>query len=54
MRNIQSGKYIDCICLLHMNELALRALVKSLDRETTGPKSFTGPLGKLLTQYGDG
>ena len=39
-----------CICLLHMNELPLRALVKSLDGDTTGPKSFTGPLGKLLMQ----
>ena len=33
-----------------MNELPLRALVKSLDGETTGHKSFTGPLGKLLMQ----
>ena len=37
-----------CICLLHMNELPLRHLIKSIDSETTGPKSFTGDLGKLL------
>ena len=38
------------ICLLHMNELPLRALVKSLDGETTGPKGFVGPLGKQLSK----
>ena len=37
-----------CICLLHMNELPLRHLVKNFDGETSGPKSFTGPLGKML------
>ena len=37
-----------CICLLHMNELPLRHLVKKLDGDTTGPKSFTGSLGKQL------
>ena len=36
------------ICLLHMNELPLRHLVKKMDGETSGPKSFTGPLGKML------
>ena len=37
-----------CICLLHMNELPLRHLVKVLDGGTTGPKSFNGVLGKQL------
>ena len=36
------------ICLLHMNELPLRHLVKKTDGETSGPKGFTGPLGKML------
>ena len=36
------------ICLLHMNELPLRHLIRNLDGETTGPKSFLGPLGKQL------
>lgn len=37
------------ICQLHGNELNLRALFKCLDGETTGPKSFIGPLGKLAS-----
>ena len=36
------------ICLLHMNELPLRHLVKRVDGCTSGPKSFVGPLGKQL------
>ena len=36
------------ICLLHMNELPLRHLVKRIGGYTSGPKSFVGPLGKQL------
>ena len=33
------------ICQLHANELNLRGLFQSLDGATTGPRSFSGPLG---------
>lgn len=36
------------ICFLHTNELPLRALVKALDGPTTGPRGFSGPIGKEL------
>lgn len=36
------------VCLLHMNELPFRALFKHLDGETSGPKAFKGPIGKIL------
>lgn len=36
------------VCLLHMNELPLRHLFLHLDGCTSGPKSFSGPLGKAL------
>lgn len=36
------------VCQLHGNELPLRHLFNSLDGKTTGPKSFSGPLGVLL------
>ncbi|XP_061717533.1 uncharacterized protein LOC133525257 [Cydia pomonella] len=36
------------ICQLHANELALRHLFDNLDGSTTGPKSFSGPIGKSL------
>lgn len=36
------------ICLLHMNELPLRALIKKLDGTTSGPNAFSGPIGKKL------
>lgn len=36
------------ICMLHLNELPLRHLFQHLDGETSGPKSFTGPIGKAL------
>lgn len=39
------------ICLLNMIELPLRALMTKLDGPTTGPKSFSGPLGKRLKEY---
>lgn len=37
-----------CICQLHANELPLRHLFEHLDGTTTGPQSFTGPIGKAL------
>ena len=36
------------VCLLHENELPLRHLFQHLDGKTTGPRSFTGPIGSLL------
>jgi hypothetical protein len=34
------------ICQLHMNELPLRHMIKKIDGDTSGPKAFTGPVGK--------
>lgn len=36
------------VCQLHANELPLRHLFAHLDGTTTGPRSFTGMIGKLL------
>lgn len=36
------------ICLLHFNELPYRHLFEHLDGTTTGPASFSGPIGKRL------
>jgi hypothetical protein len=36
------------VCQLHANELPLRHLVEKLDGKTSGPRGFTGPIGKLL------
>lgn len=36
------------ICLLHCNELPLRHLYQYLDGKTTGPKSYSGEIGKKL------
>lgn len=36
------------ICMLHANELPLRHLFSSLDGKTSGPRCFTGPIGKQL------
>ncbi|CAG4960190.1 unnamed protein product [Parnassius apollo] len=36
------------VCLLHTNELPLRHLFEHLDGKTTGPRSFTGVIGKAL------
>lgn len=36
------------ICLLHFNELPYRHLLEHLDGTTTGPASFSGPIGKQL------
>ena len=36
------------VCLLHANELPLRHLVAKLDGKTSGPKGFSGEVGKKL------
>ena len=36
------------ICQLHANELPLRHLLQTLDGKTTGPRGFTGEIGKNL------
>ena len=36
------------ICQLHANELPLRHLFEHLDGSTSGPRAFSGPLGKAL------
>lgn len=36
------------ICLLHLNELPLRAYFKYLDGDTSGPKNYEGPIGKAI------
>lgn len=36
------------ICLLHLNELPLRNLIKEHDGKTTGPNTFIGTIGKNL------
>ena len=33
-------------CTLHQTELSFRAIFKKLDGVTSGPQSFSGPLGK--------
>lgn len=37
-----------CVCLLHANELPLRHLFSTLDGPTSGPKEYSGPIGKQL------
>lgn len=36
------------ICLLHANEIPLKTLITKLDGNTTGKKSFSGPIGKAI------
>ncbi|KAK2578324.1 hypothetical protein KPH14_012625 [Odynerus spinipes] len=36
------------ICLLHANELPLRHLFTTLDGSTSGPREYSGPIGKAL------
>ena len=36
------------VCVLHLNELLLKHLFEKLDGPTSGPESYTGPLGKLI------
>ncbi|CAI6353446.1 unnamed protein product [Macrosiphum euphorbiae] len=38
------------ICLLHGNELPLRHMFQNIDGSTTGPTSFSGPIGKSLVR----
>ncbi|GBL93969.1 hypothetical protein AVEN_76692-1 [Araneus ventricosus] len=54
MRNIELK--IQCpmqwfICLLHFNELPFKNLNEYLDGETTGPASFSGKIGKKVSNY---
>ena len=37
------------VCQLHANEIPLRHLIMALDGKSTGPSSFTGPIGKALS-----
>jgi hypothetical protein len=37
------------VCQLHANELPLRHLLKHVDGGTSGPRAFTGPIGKELS-----
>lgn len=37
------------ICMLHMVELPLRALITQIDGTTVGPRAFSGPIGRKLT-----
>lgn len=37
-------------CSLHQNELPLKALIKNIDGSTTGPTSFSGPLGSKCSE----
>lgn len=46
---IDAGKPLQWfICLLHFNELPFRHLFQSIDGLTSGPNSFSGPIGKML------
>jgi len=36
-------------CSLHWIELPLRSMTKLVDGSTSGPKTFTGPIGKVLS-----
>lgn len=38
------------VCLLHYKELSLRHLFQHLDGDTTGPTSFSGPIGSQLNK----
>ena len=41
------------ICQLHSNELPLRHLMDHLDGKTSGPRGFSGPIGKKLANCED-
>lgn len=41
------------VCMLHLNELPLRKVFIMLDGPTSGPTSFSGPIGKSLTHCQD-
>ena len=36
------------VCMLYSNDLPLRHLFNALDGKTSGPRSFTGPIGKWV------
>ena len=36
------------VCVLHLNELLLKHLFEKLDGPTSGPESYTVPIGKLI------
>lgn len=36
------------VCLLHLNELPFRKIMVALDGPTSGPNTFSGPIGKQL------
>lgn len=48
MENALGHSLLWCICLLHTNELPLRHLFQTLDGPTTGDKTFSGCIGRLL------
>lgn len=37
------------VCLLHANEPPLRHLISHIDGQTSGPSTFTGPIGRRLS-----
>ncbi|PGH37161.1 MAG: hypothetical protein CRN43_22805 [Candidatus Nephrothrix sp. EaCA] len=39
---------VSVVCLLHANDLPLRHLYEALDGATTGPRGFSGSIGKRL------
>ena len=44
---LELGKpYQHAICGIHTNELPLRYIFKDIDGMTSGPNSFSGPIGK--------
>jgi len=47
---LEIGKPVQwLVCQLHGNELPLRHLLEHLDGSTTGPRAFSGPIGKSLS-----
>jgi hypothetical protein len=38
------------VCQLHCNELPLRHLLEHIDGPTSGPRAFSGPIGKALSK----
>ncbi len=48
LRNYTCNILCSGICLLHMNELLLRHLFAFMDGQSSGPRTFTGIIGKKL------
>ena len=47
---IEVGKPLQwLVCQFHGNELPLRHLIQHLGGTTTGPRAFSGPIGKALS-----